>query len=80
MLLLGRWRAGQSFGLSVGPSASRLIAEVAVHDVDQAMLGERLTFARYIDDFRIFCTSKKDAYMALATLADILWKNHGLHK
>ena len=78
MHLLGGWRAGQSFGLSVGPSASRLIAEVAVHDVDQAMLGERLTFARYIDDFRVFCKTKKDAYMALATLADILWKNHGL--
>ena len=78
MLLLGGWRAGQSFGLSVGPSASRLIAEVAVHDVDQAMLAERLTFTRYIDDFRIFCKSKKDAYIALATLADILWKNHGL--
>ncbi len=78
MHLLGAWRAGQSFGLSVGPSASRLIAEVAVHDVDQALLGERLTFTRYIDDFRIFCNSRKDAYIALATLADILWKNHGL--
>ena len=78
MHLLGAWRAGQSFGLSVGPNASRLIAEVAIHDVDQALLGERLTFTRYIDDFRIFCSSRKDAYIALATLADILWKNHGL--
>ena len=78
MHLLGGWRAGQSFGLSVGPSASRLIAEVAIHDVDQALLGERLTFARYVDDFRIFCNGRKDAYIALATLADILWKNHGL--
>ena len=78
MHLLGAWRAGQSFGLPVGPSASRLIAEVAVHDVDQALLGERLTFTRYIDDYRIFCNSRKDAYTALATLADILWKNHGL--
>ena len=78
MHLLGGWRAGQSFGLPVGVSASRLIAEVAVHDVDQAMLGEGLTFTRYFDDFRIFCKSRKDAYIALATLADILWKNHGL--
>ena len=78
MHLLGAWRAGQSFGLPVGPSASRLIAEVTVHDVDQALLGERLTFTRYIDDFRIFCNSRKDAYTALATLADILWKHHGL--
>ena len=78
MHLIGGWRAGQSFGLSVGPSASRLIAEVAIHDVDQALLGEHLTFARYVDDFRIFCNSRKDAYIALATLADILWKNHGL--
>ena len=78
MHLLGQWRVGQSFGLPVGVSASRLIAEVAVHDIDQAMLGEGLTFTRYFDDFRILCRSRKDAYIALATLADILWKNHGL--
>ena len=76
--LLSGWREKQSFGLPVGPNASRLIAEVAIHDVDQALRGEGLNFVRYADDFRIFCKTRKDAYIALATLAEILWKNHGL--
>ena len=76
--LLSAWRERQSFGLPVGPNASRLIAEVAIHDVDQALRGEGLIFARYVDDFRIFCKTRKDAYRALATLAEVLWKNHGL--
>ena len=76
--LLGAWREKQSFGLPVGPNASRLIAEVTIHDVDQALCGEGLTFVRFVDDFRIFCTTRKDAYRALAKLAEVLWKNHGL--
>ena len=76
--LLGGWREKQSFGLPVGPSASRLIAEVAIHDVDQALQMEQLNFIRYVDDFRIFCRTQRDARAALSTLAEILWKSHGL--
>ena len=76
--LLSGWREKQSFGLPVSPNASRLIAEAAIHDVDQALLGERLIYVRYVDDFRIFCKTRKDAYIALATLAEVLWKSHGL--
>ena len=78
MQLLGAWRERQSFGLPVGPNASRLIAETAIHDVDQALLGAGFTFVRFVDDFRIFCRTRRHAYHALATLAEILWKNHGL--
>ena len=42
------------------------------------MQGEGLKFVRYADDFRVFCRTRKDAYIALATLAEILWKSHGL--
>ena len=76
--LLGAWRERQSFGLPVGPIASGLIAEVAIHDVDQALRGEGLVFTRYVDDFRIFCRSRTDAFRALATLATALWNSHGL--
>ena len=76
--LLSGWREKQSFGLPVGPNASRLIAEVSIDDVDRSLLAEGLTFVRYADDFRIFCKTRKTAYMALATLAEILWNNHGL--
>ncbi len=78
MKLLGGWRERQSFGLPVGPSASRLLAEVAIHDIDELMLGEGLTSIRFVDDFRVFCTTRSDAQCALASLADFLWKNHGL--
>ena len=78
MRLLGAWRERQSFGLPVGPNASRLIAEVTIHDVDQSLRGEGLTYVRYVDDFRIFCNTRRAAYKALATLAEVLWKNHGL--
>ena len=76
--LLSAWREKQSFGLPVGPNASRLIAEVAIHDIDLTLRAEGLTFVRYADDFRIFCKTRKDAYKALVTLAEVLWKNHGL--
>ena len=33
---------------------------------------------RFVDDFRIFCATKKDARNALAILAEMLWNNHGL--
>ena len=78
MQLLSAWRGGQSFGLPVGPNASRLIAEVTIHDIDQALHADGLTYTRYVDDFRIFCKTKRDAYRALAILAEVLWKNHGL--
>ena len=78
MRLLGAWREKQSFGIPVGPNASRLIAEVTIHDVDLALQGEGIVFVRYADDFRMFCRTRKEAYVSLATLADILWKNHGL--
>ena len=78
MRLLGGWREKQSFGIPVGPNASRLVAEVAIHDIDQALRGAGLTFVRYADDFRIFCKTRKDAYIAVATLAEVLWKSHGL--
>ena len=76
--LLGLWRERQSFGLPIGDNASRLIAEVAIHDVDQALHGAGLVFARYVDDFRVFCKTRRDAHRALATLAEVLWKSHGL--
>lgn len=76
--LLFSWRVGQSFGLPVGPAASRLVAEIAIHDIDQILQDNGLTFVRFVDDYRIFCSDRRAAYAALATLANALWTNHGL--
>ena len=76
--LLRNWNAFVSYGIPVGPSAARLIAEVTISDVDIALSGDRKTFCRYSDDFRIFATSEAEARASLAELARVLFENHGL--
>jgi hypothetical protein len=76
--LLRGWNDRVSYGIPVGPSASRLIAEATIHDVDQCLLAEGATYCRYSDDFRIFCSSKSEAYSKLEALAALLHESHGL--
>lgn len=76
--MLSSWNHSVSYGIPVGPAASRLLAEVAINDVDAALLGESLRHVRFVDDFRIFTSSERDAYSALAFLANTLFENHGL--
>jgi len=78
MNLLNQWNEHFSYGIPVGPAPSRLLAEIAIDDVDRVLLSEGSTFVRFIDDFRIFCTSLVDAYEKLALLATTLFENHGL--
>ncbi|HEY5125050.1 MAG TPA: RNA-directed DNA polymerase [Ignavibacteria bacterium] len=67
-----------SIGIPVGISSSRLLAELVLDDVDRGLLSENSIFCRYIDDYRIFCTTKKEAHAKLSFLANILYENHGL--
>ena len=53
-------------------------AEVAIDDVDKSLRSEGIAFIRYVDDFRLFATSFNDGYRKLTTLANVLFKNHGL--
>ncbi|SEN67447.1 RNA-directed DNA polymerase [Paenibacillus sp. OK076] len=76
--LLSQWNERYSYGIPVGIAASRLIAEIALDDVDQALLSEGVTYVRYCDDFRIFCNSEREAHHRLSFLAEILFENHGL--
>ncbi len=69
---LNHWRAKQSFGLPVGGNAARLIAEVCLRDIEQALINEGYNFTRYVDDFVIFVKNSQDPYGALAFLADHL--------
>jgi len=75
---LGQLNQGVSYGLPVGPSGSRLLAELVLSDVDRLLLSEEISFIRFVDDYRIFCRSERDAYNALAKLANSLFENHGL--
>lgn len=66
-----------SYGLPVGGPASRLLAELALNSVDKLLRGEGIRFARFVDDYRIFCRSKEEAYQRLIFLSEKLF-NEGL--
>lgn len=78
MSMLRDIRARQSFGLPVGGNAARLLAELAILDIDRALTAEGYEFTRYVDDFRIFIKKDQDPYSALAFLANSLWSGEGL--
>ncbi len=71
-------RAKQSFGLPVGGSAARLLAELALSDTDRALQDQGFFATRFVDDFRLFLKSDEDFYDALAFLAEQLAINEGL--
>ena len=70
--------AKQSRGLPVGPSASIALAEASLDDVDKYLLSRRLEYVRYVDDFRIFCESEKQAIHAAHDLTHYLYTAHRL--
>ena len=76
--LFSQWNQTQSYGIPIGPSPSRLIAELSLDDVDKLLRSEGIAFVRYMDDYRLFANSQVQGYQHLATLANALFKNHGL--
>ncbi|WP_417624765.1 RNA-directed DNA polymerase [Paremcibacter congregatus] len=72
------WRSRQSFGIPIGSNASRLLAEAALCDTDEALLSEGYDYTRYVDDIAIFVGENQDPYTALAFLAEHLMVNEGL--
>lgn len=76
--LLSAWNGTESYGIPVGSAPSRVLAEINLIDVDEALLARNIDFIRYNDDYRIFAKDKSVAYQHLSYLAEILQKNHGL--
>ena len=75
---LSQLNGSVSYGIPVGQASSRLLAELVLDDVDRGLMGEGLKHCRFVDDFRIFCTTEKEALQALSILANLLFENHGL--
>jgi hypothetical protein len=78
MRLLAGWNGTETFGIPVGNAPSRLLAEINLSDVDEALLANGVRFVRYNDDYRIFTQTYSEAYRHLAFLADFLYRIHGL--
>lgn len=77
MALLALFSGGASCGLPVGGPASRILAELALADVDSHLRVKHQVFCRYVDDIALFCKSKSDAYKAIVFLSEKLF-NEGL--
>ena len=71
-------RARQSFGLPVGGSGARLLAELALTDTDRALQHDDRLVTRFVDDFRIFLRANESPYDLLAFIAEQLGINEGL--
>ncbi|MDD5410640.1 MAG: RNA-directed DNA polymerase [Methylobacter sp.] len=76
--LLMNFTRGQSQGIPIGPNASVIFSEACLSDVDNFLLRKGYIHTRYVDDFRLFCKSREEAYRALHDLTEYLYTAHRL--
>ena len=76
--MLTRFSGGTSYGIPVGPPASRLLGEAVLIDVDSTLLSFGIDFIRYVDDYIIFANRAQDAEYGIRALGETLFRNHGL--
>ena len=76
--LIGSLMGRDSYGIPVGPYASRLLAEGLLIDVDSSLQGQQVDFVRWVDDFTFFCRSEYEAQSVLFALGEWLFAKHGL--
>ena len=70
--LLPTFSQRQSYGLTVGGPASRVLAEFSLTDAAGHLRGAGVAFCRDADDFTVFCSSRPAALKALDKLSEIL--------
>ena len=70
--IIRKIRAKQSYGIPVGGTAARFIAEAVLADFDHALDSEEYMFTRFVDDIRIFIKGGDSPYRALAFAAETL--------
>lgn len=66
---LRKWSARGEKGIPQGYSASDLLAKVYANPVDIALRNEGYRHLRYVDDIRIFCSSRIEAKKAILSLS-----------
>ena len=70
--ILLHWARRDSYSIPTGSNASRILAEVALYNVDQSLVNEGIKFIRFVDDYRIFTRSAVEAHSALTLLIELL--------
>lgn len=70
--LLLYWSNRDSYGLPVGSNASRILAEASLINVDKFLLGRKVKFSRYVDDYRLFARDASEAHSWLSVLVERL--------
>lgn len=73
--LLLLWSRKDSYGLPVGNVGSRIFAEAALIDIDQYLNSEGITFARYVDDYRLFAPNLVSAQRWMNLLTTRLFRD-----
>jgi hypothetical protein len=58
MRLLSGWNGTETYGIPVGCAPSRVLAEITLSDVDEALLANGIDFIRFNDDYRIFAANQ----------------------
>jgi len=69
---LRRWATPRSRGIPQGYSASDILAKVYLSSVDSALRNEGFVHLRYVDDFRVFLRSKRDARRSILSLSRLV--------
>jgi hypothetical protein len=67
-----------SYGIPVGPYASRVLAEALLIDVDSYLHSNGHDFVRWVDDYSVFCKTEYEAQSTLFKLGEWLYDQHGL--
>jgi len=72
MTYLGRWAGPRGKGIPQGYSASDVLAKLYMDPVDRGLRSVGFSHLRYVDDFRVFCRSMREAKQALLKLNELV--------
>lgn len=76
--LIAKLMGRNSYGIPVGPYASRLLGEAVLIDVDAHLQAKGVDYVRWVDDYNIFTRTEFLAQRTLFELAEWLYTQHGL--
>lgn len=70
--LLLYWSNRDSYGLPIGSNASRILAEALLNNVDKFLVDKKISFCRFVDDYRLFAKDATEAHKYLTLLTERL--------